>query len=273
MVMKSLADTRSRARAILALVVTFLVAATLVPSATSAQNSSPVNLTVSAAISLKDALDEIAKIYEAKHPNVTVSYNYGGSGALQHQIEQGAPVDIFLSAAEKQMDALQAEHLILLPTRRDIVRNALVLVTPADSDVVKDFPDLEKPAVKTIALGEAATVPAGQYAEQTLQHLGLFGAIKSKVVYAKDVRQVLTYVETGNADGGLVYRTDALTSKKVRIAATAPEESHDIIVYPLAVLNTTKNEASAREFEEFIGGPESRAVFIKYGFAAPPIRD
>src|SRR6202050_2954971 len=128
MVMKSLADNRSRARAILALVVTILVAATLVPSATSAQNSSPVNLTVSAAISLKDALDEIAKIYEAKHPNVTVSYNYGGSGALQHQIEQGAPVDIFFSAAEKQMDALQAEHLVLLATRHDIVRNSLVLV-------------------------------------------------------------------------------------------------------------------------------------------------
>src|ERR1700733_16082831 len=173
MVMKSFADTRSRARAIIALVVAILVAATLVPFATSAQKSSPVTVIVSAAISLKDALEEIAKLYEAKHPNGAVSYNYGGSGALQHQIEQGAPVDIFFSAAEKQMDALQAEHLILLPTRHDIVRNALVLVTLADSDVVKDFPDLAKPAVKTIALGEAATVPAGQYAEQTLQHLGV----------------------------------------------------------------------------------------------------
>lgn len=271
--MRGFVGTRSHARAIIALVVTILVAGTLVPFSTSAQKSPPVTLTVSAAISLKDALDEIAKIYETRHSNVTVSYNYGGSGALQHQIEQGAPVDIFFSAAEKQMDALQDEHLILLPTRHDIVRNSLVLITPADSNVVEFFPDLAKPAVKTITLGEATTVPAGQYAEQTLQHLGLFEAIKNKVVYAKDVRQVLTYVETGNADAGLVYLTDALTSKKVRIAATAPEDSHDIIVYPLAVLNTTKNEAAARDFAGFIGGPEARPIFNKYGFSTPPIRD
>jgi len=271
--MKGFGNPRSLARTILALFVAALLAGPFVPLATPAQKSAPVTLTVSAAISLKDALDEIAKLYETKHPGSTISYNYGGSGTLQHQIEQGAPVDIFFSAAEKQMDALQAEHLVLLATRHDIVRNSLVLVTPADTDVVKDFPDLAKPAVKTIALGEAATVPAGQYAEQTLQHLGLFDAIKSKVVYAKDVRQVLTYVETGNADAGLVYRTDALTSKKVRIAATAPEDSHDIIVYPLAVLNTTKNEAAARDFAGFIGGPEARPVFNKYGFSTPPIRD
>jgi molybdate transport system substrate-binding protein len=260
-------------RAIPAFLVAALVAAPFVPIATPAQNSEPATVTVSAAISLKDALDEIAKLYEEKHPNVTISYNYGGSGALQHQIEQGAPVDVFFSAAEKQMDALQAGHLILTATRHDIVRNALVLVTPADRDGVKDFPDLAKPAVKTIALGEAATVPAGEYAQQTLQHLGLFDTIKSKFVYAKDVRQVLTYVETGNADAGLVYRTDALGSKKVRIAAIAPEDSHDLIVYPLAVLKSTKNEASARDFAGFIGGPDARPIFIKYGFGPPPIRD
>ncbi len=271
--MKDSGNPRFFARPILALLVAVLVVTPFVPVATPAQKSEPVTVTVSAAISLKDALDEIAKLYEAKHPNVTISYNYGGSGTLQHQIEQGAPVDIFFSAAEKQMDDLKSEHLILLATRHDIVRNSLVLVTPANSDVVKTFSDLAKPAVKTIALGEASTVPAGMYARQTLQHLGLFDAIKGKVVYAKDVRQVLTYVETGNADAGLVYRTDALASKKVRIAATAPEDSHDIIVYPVAVLNTTKNEAAARDFAGFIGGPEARPIFNKYGFSTPPIID
>jgi molybdate transport system substrate-binding protein len=222
---------------------------------------------------LKDALDEIAKAFEEKNPGVSIAFNYGGSGTLQHQIEQGAPVDIFFSASEKQMDALQAEHLIIPDTRRDMLRNSLVLVTPASNDAVKDFSDLEKPSVKTIALGEPATVPAGMYAQQVLEHLKLFEAIKSKVVYAKDVRAVLTYVETGNADAGLVYRTDAMTSKSVRIAATAPEDSHEMIIYPVAVLKDTKQVEVARLFEAFIGGPVARPIFMKYGFAPPPIRD
>ncbi len=240
-----------------------------------AQQDKPptANVTVSAAISLKDAMDEVAKLYEEKNPGVSITFNYGGSGTLQHQIEQGAPVDIFFSASEKQMDELKAEHLILLDTRHDILRNALVLVTPANMDAVKDFADLAKPAVKTIALGEAATVPAGMYARQTLQHLGLFDAIEGKIVYAKDVRAVLTYVETGNADAGLVYRTDVLSSKKVRIAAIAPEDSHELIVYPVAALTATKQAEVACEFIAFIGGPVARPIFIKYGFLAPPIRD
>ena len=246
----------------------------VVSSASGQDQKSPrISLTVSAAISLKDSLDEIAKLYEQENPRVSIAFNYGGSGTLQHQIEQGAPVDIFFSASEKQMDALQSEQLVLAGSRFDILRNAMVLVTPATSDAVKEFADLAKPAVKTIALGEPATVPAGMYAEQVLRHFGLFDAIKGKVVYAKDVRQVLTYVETGNADAGLVYRTDALISKTVRIAATAPEDSHDLIVYPIAVIKTTKQEIAAREFVGFVGGLKARPIFIKYGFSAPPIRD
>src|ERR1700685_3566520 len=151
-------QTRSISRRLLVTsLLAFLIAALVGISArrTAAQTTNEV--TVSAAISLKDSLDEIGKLYEKAHPGAKISFNYAGSGTLQHQIEQGAPVDIFFSAAEKQMDALQAEHLVLLATRHDIVRNSLVLVTPADSDVVKDFADLAKPAVKTIALGEAAT--------------------------------------------------------------------------------------------------------------------
>jgi molybdate transport system substrate-binding protein len=138
---------------------------------------------------------------------------------------------------------------------------------------VKGFSDLTKPAVKTIALGEASTVPAGMYAQQTLQHLGLFDAIKSKVVYAKDVRQVLTYVETGNADAGVVYRTDALVSSKVRIVAAAPDDSHQAIVYPVAVVKATQDEAAARAFEEFLAGSDARAIFEKFGFGAPAVKN
>ena len=173
---------------------------------------------MSAAISLKDALDELGPIFQVQQHRknggngTAVTYNYGGSGTLARQIEQGAPVDVFFSAAEKQMDELAAQDLIVADTRYDLVGNALVLIAPVQSTALHNFQDLTGSVVKTIALGETSTVPAGMYARQTLEHLGLFAALEKKVVYAKDVRAVLTYVETGNADAGLVYQTDANTS-------------------------------------------------------------
>jgi molybdate transport system substrate-binding protein len=197
-----------------------------------------------------------------------VTFNYGGSGTLARQIEQGAPVDVFFSAAEKQMDELAAQGLIVADTRRDLVGNALVLIAPAQSTALHSFQDLSNAAVKTIALGETSTVPAGMYARQTLEHLGLFAAVEKKIVYAKDVRAVLTYVETGNADAGLVYQTDANTSTKVRVVAVAPADSHDPILYPAAVLRDAKDKAAARAFLEFLQGSDARAVFQKYGFTS-----
>ena len=225
------------------------------------------SITVSAAISLKDSLDEVGHLYANRHPAAKVAFNYGGSGTLQRQIEQGAPVDVFFSAAEKQMDELAVQGLVATETRQDIVANSLVLITPASSTMVRGIEDLSRLQVSAIALGEPGTVPAGMYARQTLEHMGFFAAIERKIVYAKDVRAVLTYVETGNADAGFVYRTDALTSKKVRVVATAPADSHDPIVYPAAVLKNSKNAAAAREFLDFLEGPEASAVFNKYGFA------
>ena len=227
------------------------------------------SLTVSAAISLKDSLDELGHTYEQNHPGAKIAFNYGGSGTLQHHIEQGAPADIFFSAAEKQMDALESGGLLVPGTRSDIVANILVLIAPAPSNALKNFQDLALPDVKIVALGEPSTVPAGQYARQTLEHLGLLAAVEKKTVFAKDVRAVLTYVETGNADAGLVYQTDARSSSKVRIVATAPAGSHDPIVYPAAVLKSSKDIPAARAFLEFIGSPEGRKVFGKYGFTAP----
>jgi len=232
------------------------------------------SITVSAAISLKDALDELGPIFQVQQHRkngsngTAVTYNYGSSGTLARQIEQGAPVDVFFSAAEKQMDELAAQSLIVADTRRDLVANALVLIAPAQFPELHNFQDLTGSAVKTIALGETSTVPAGMYARQTLEHLGLFAAVEKKVVYAKDVRAVLTYVETGNADAGLVYQTDANTSQKVRVVAIAPADSHDPILYPAAVLRDSKEKAAARAFLEFLQAPDARAVFQKYGFAS-----
>ena len=208
----------------------------------------PSSVTVSAAISLKDALDQLGREFERDHPGAKITFNYGASGTLQHQIEQGAPVDVFFAAAQKQMDALQSARLIVTETRHDIVANDLVLIAPSSSDDIHTFQDLAKSSVKTVALGEPATVPAGMYAQQTLQKLNLWDAVQKKAVYAKDVRQVLTYVATGNADAGLVYRTDAQTSPKVRTIFTAPPSSHDPIVYPAAVLKNSKDSAAAGAF-------------------------
>jgi molybdate transport system substrate-binding protein len=226
----------------------------------------PVSITVSAAISLKGTLDEIGLACERAHPGMKITFNYGGSGTLQHQIEQGAPIDIFISASRQQMDALEAEGLIDTATRRNLVGNVLVLIVPAASQIVHGVKDLTRPEVRVIALGEPTTVPAGMYARQTLNHLGMLAAAEKKAVYAKDVRQVLTYVETGNADAGFVYKTDALGSVKVRVVATAPEESHDAIVYPAAVIKNSRNAAAGRLFLDFLNGPQARETFTKFGF-------
>jgi molybdate transport system substrate-binding protein len=226
-------------------------------------------VTVSAAISLKDALDQLGREYERDHPGAKITFNYGASGTLQHQIEQGAPVDVFFSAAQKQMDALQTAGLILNDTRHDIVANDLVLIAPSNTDNIHTFQDLAKPMVKTVAIGELATVPAGMYAQQTLEHLGLWDAVQKKAVYTKDVRQVVTFVATGNADAGLVYRTDAQTSPKIRTIFTAPPSTHDPIVYPAAVLKNSKAPDAARAFLEFLGTPHALQIFKTYGFNDP----
>src|ERR1700678_2775078 len=258
----------NRRRLIVAGLLVFVLAAApgISPTRLAAQEKSEI--TVSAAISLKDSLDAIGNMYEKEHPGVKISFNYGGSGTLQRQIEQGAPVDIFFSAAEKQMEELQAKGLIDAGTRRDVVRNQLVLIAPIAMTTIQGFQDLARPEVKVIALGEPATVPAGMYARQTLEHLGLLAAVEKKTVLAKDVRAVLTYVETGNADAGLVYQTDAQGSTKVRIVAVAPSDSHDPIVYPAAILKGTKNPSGAESFLVFLSGVEAREVYSKHGFLA-----
>ncbi len=230
----------------------------------------PVTLTISAAISLKEPLDSFAKNYNQQHPDVRVVCNYGASGTLQQQIEQGAPVDIFISAGEKQMDALQNENLLAPGTRRDLLANQLVLIAPANSTTLHNFADLAKASVKSVAVGEPRTVPAGMYAQQVLEHLHLLPAIKSKIVYAQDVRQVLAYVETGNAAAGLVYVTDARISNRVRVVATAPFASHDPILYPVAMLNASKSPQAARALLDALESPQSLALFEKYGFTSSP---
>jgi molybdate transport system substrate-binding protein len=230
-------------------------------------NSQPVELTVSAAVSLKDALTEIQNSYQAKHSNVKILYNLGSSGSLQKQIEEGAPADIFISAAAKQMDDLEKKNLIKKETRKNLVDNQLVLIVPKNSTLqLTKFEDLTKSDIKQFAMGAPESVPAGQYTQQVLKKLNLYDTLQPKVVLAKDVRTVLAYVETGNVEAGTVYKTDATISDKVKIVAAAPEGTHDPIVYPIAEIAATKQAKAAEDFIAYLSGPESKAVFEKYGF-------
>lgn len=234
--------------------------------AETSKNIEKVTLTVSAAASLKDVMGEIKAQFIAENKNVDVVFNFGSSGALQQQIEQGDGIDIFISAASKQMDALETKQLLQENTRKNIIRNELVLVQSKDVQTISDFKDLTSEKVKKIALGEIKSVPAGQYALEVLDKLKITDAVKKKAIYGNDVKQVLTWVETGDADAGIVYKTDALVSDKVKIVAEATADSHKPIVYPAAAIKSGKNIKQSETFLQFLCLDKAKALFEKYGF-------
>jgi molybdate transport system substrate-binding protein len=225
----------------------------------------PVNLTISVAASLQDAAQELKDIYAKDHPNVSITYNFASSGSLQKQIEQGAPVDFFISAGKKQMDALAEKDLIVDTSRTDLLSNELVLIAGKDS-TLKGFEDLTGSEVIKISIGTPETVPAGSYAKDALTSLGLWDKLQSKLVPAKDVRTVLTYVETGEVEAGMVYKSDAVVGKDIKIIATAPADSHKPIVYPMAIIKSTKHQQDTEAFAVFLQSAGAAEVFKKYGF-------
>ena len=224
-------------------------------------------LLIAAAASLQNALEEIDPLFESAHSEITANYNFAASGPLQQQIEQGAPVDVFISAATKQMDALQEKGLLVKETRRNILTNRLVLVVPSNSTLgLTSFQQLTDSRVKKIAVGEPRSVPAGQYAEELFKNLGTLEQLKPKFVYGNSVRNVLGSVESGNADAGVVYRTDALISDKVKQVATAPDNLHSPIVYPIAVIGASRSVNAAKTYVQFLTTDVAKSVFTKYGF-------
>lgn len=234
-----------------------------------AVDQSTTNLLVSAAGSLQDVLNELKPLYQKEQKNVNISFNFGASGPLQQQIEQGASVDIFISAAKKQVDALEKKNLLLPEGRVIIAKNRLVLITPKNGSPLNSFYSLQDEKVKRIAIGEPRSVPAGQYAKEVLEQLKIWSNIKPKLVYANNVRQVLAAVEIGNADAGLVYATDAKISQQVKVVIAADEKFHSPIIYPLAIIRESKNIDAAKNFSKFLVSNSSKTVFKKYGFIVP----
>jgi len=234
------------------------------PSGSTAENE----LTVSAAVSLKDAFNEIAELYQ-KRTGTKIHFNYGASGALQKQIESGAPADIFASAGAKQMDELASRNLIVPDTRTDFAGNSLVLIIPAKGMTLSSFSDLSNPSVKKVAVGNPKTVPAGQYTEQTISNLKLVSQLQSKLIFAEDVRQVLDYVAREEVDAGVVYSSDAFSAgSKVKVVASAPNDSHDPIRYPIALVRDSQQKEAARKFIDLVLSAEGQAMLVKHGFQA-----
>ncbi len=233
-----------------------------------AMAESPQEITVSAAASLKNSFEEIGKAFGARQKGVKVIFNFASSGDLVRQIEAGAPVDVFASAAIREMDSLEKKNLILPGTRSNFAANGLVLVRPASATVqLKSFGDLRNSAVKRIAIGTPASVPAGMYAEQTLRYYGIWEEIKPKLVFGENVRQVLDYVARGEVDAGIVFATDAgVRTKDVTVVTVAPVESHAAILYPIGVVKDTKNSKLAKAFVDFVLSAEGKGILTKYGF-------
>jgi molybdate transport system substrate-binding protein len=221
---------------------------------------------VSAAISLKDALNALKEDYSSKEPSVELQYNLGSSGMLQKQIEEGAPVDLFLSAGKRQMDALAEKGLIEAATRADLLGNEMVLIVAEEKkNSIKSFDDLIAKA-QSFSIGMPEMVPAGKYGKETLVSLKLWDKLDKRIVYAKNVRQVLSYVDSGNVDAGLVYRSDTVALRSAVVAAVAPKGSHAPIVYPMAIVKSAKHPEAAMKFMEYLKSPEAAKVFAKYQF-------
>ncbi|MFC7687199.1 molybdate ABC transporter substrate-binding protein [Ureibacillus sp. GCM10028918] len=232
----------------------------------SSEKEDSVVLTVSSASSLQNVLEEMTVEFKKKHSYIDIQYNFGASGSLVKQIEQGAPVDLIISASREKFNVLETKDLIQESTT--FIKNELVLITARKGDLqIKNLNDLSSNNVEKISIGTPSVVPAGSYAKQSLEFLDLWSELDNKIVYAKDVRQVLTYVETGNVQAGFVYKTDAVNSEKVQIITTIKDKTHDSITYPIGVLRNTDSQTAAKQFYEFLQSEEGKDIWIKYGFA------
>jgi molybdate transport system substrate-binding protein len=235
---------------------------------TSSENTQPVELMILGAASLTDALKDIEATYESKFSDIELTMSYASSGKLQKQIEQGAPADLFLSAGVGKVDALGKKELIYPGFRTDLLKNEMVLVTNQSNDKISAFEDLKSSKLHKLSIGYPETVPAGKYAKQTLESMGIWENIKPKIVFGNDVRQVLTYVETGNVGAGIVYKTDAATSNNIKVLQSAPQNSHEPVVYPMAIIKQTEHLEKITRFYKWLQSDEAIEIFEEYGFSS-----
>lgn len=236
-------------------------------------SSGAPSLTVFAAASLTDALGEVVGLYESR-TSTRIITNFAASSTLAQQIKAGADADVFISADEKWMDELAASGHIVAGSRQDLLGNSLVLVAPKDKPfsarVASDFDFASSlPGVSRIAVADPLHVPAGRYAKQVMEKLGWWRSLQPRLLPAQDVRAALRLVEIGEADAGIVYSTDAAASGKVTVVAAVPADTHDPIVYPIAMVKREAVNPAAVKLMDFLDGPEAAAIFARHGFRVP----
>lgn len=224
-------------------------------------------LQVSAAASLIDVMEEITKEFSNQYGQIDILLNYGSSGKLAKQIEQGAPSDLFLSASEEEMDNLITGNYIDATTVQIYAKNELVFVVSQNSvNEVKYLENLTNTMIKYIAVGEPENVPLGRYTKYSLDKLGLWEEVKDKFVFGKDARQVTTYIKTGNADAGIIYKSDAVAEKEIKIIHSFGTDSDMPIIYQAGIVNHSKIKQTAETFIDFIVSEESQRIFREFGF-------
>ena len=225
-----------------------------------------VELHILAAASMTDVLTEIADKYEEEHPEITLTFSFDSSGTLQTQIEEGAPADVFISAALKQMNELNEQGLMDEDSIIELLENKVVLIKPKGSELdIASFEDVASDKVTMVAIGNS-DVPVGQYTQTIYENLGLWDQIQEKANYATNVRQVLDWVATKNADCGIVYATDAAIEPEVEIISEAPEGSCTPAIYPAGIVKDSEYPEQAKEFMDFLKTDEVKEIFENYQF-------
>ena len=242
----------------------------LIVALAAATVASAREILVFGAASLSDALQQLAAIH-GKATGDTVRLNLAASSTLARQIKEGAGADLFFSADEEKMNGLENAGLIAAGTRESLLGNTLVIVVPIDGSLpIRSVHDLAKPIVHRVAIAEPQTVPAGIYAKDYLTKIGEWAPVSAKMIFTENVRAALAAVESGNADAGIVYKTDALISKRVRIAVEIPASEGPRISYSLAIVKGGKNPEGAKQFMTLLKSAEGQAVFRKLGFSLQP---
>ena len=226
-------------------------------------------LIVSAAASLTNAFRDAGRLFERDAPGTKVVFNFAASDVLLAQIAKGAPVDVFATADMESMDRAEKQGLLAAGTRRTLLHNRLVLITPTGSSTsLTGLASLEAPAVRRIAIGNPASVPVGRYAREAIENAGLWRRLEPKLILAQNVRQALDYVARDEVDAGIVYATDAaIMAGKARVAAEIATKT--AIAYPVALIKDTRNRPVAEAFLKLLGSDAAQAIFERYGFSKP----
>ncbi|MBO3443569.1 molybdate ABC transporter substrate-binding protein [Clostridium sp. CCUG 7971] len=222
-------------------------------------------INISAAASLKEVMGEIKTEYESKNKNINLTINYGSSGSLKQQIEQGAPCDIFISAGQSQVDDLDKGGFLVSDTVKEFTRNKLALIAPKDGTLGK-IDDLTTDKIKHIGVGYPDSVPAGKYADEVLNSLNLKEKIKDKLTFGKDVKEVLAWTSSGNADAGFVYISDTVNNDSVKVIEIIDEKNHSPIIYPIAITKSSKRYEQSKKLEKFLLSEDVKKILNKYGY-------